>query len=482
MEKWPMGALVTDQSRLARAAQNILTRSFNLRRDQNLLVFTDINSLEVVDVIARNARELGIATTALFVPRVLQSELGPADTLPLPSEAAVREADAILSCLSDQPEHLHYRMRVLHTSWSRRARLAHAPGMNLDVLRMMDTDYAAIAEQAQLVALTLILGKRMEIVTTDAARREHRLNVQVAGWNYPPGINDGVIRDGAWSNLPPGEVYIVPGDADGRIVINGAVPGRVLGLNDELLLTFREGRLVDMQPEDSPAARHIQDTQFNWAERRGDTNWSNLAEVGFGLNPSVQDLTGHPVVDEKKAHTIHVGLGHSASLGGDVESLIHCDMIARKPTVYINGRLIMKKGDWRINESDWRLDHRNVSPPAGWWERLDQIGRSGVRTERENGRLVCVWNAGRGRWDSAAIGLEQTARLAARIFEFLPENGAFVPKARVLAAAEQSGLPVVALPGLFWVMNQFDLLRLPIEKETGSPVVRPAKASLQRDV
>ena len=94
----------------------MLTRSFNLRRDQNLLIFADAGSIDVVEVIARVARDLGIATTAFFVPRVLQSDIGANESLPLPVEAAVREADAILSCLSDLPEHLSYRMRVLRTS------------------------------------------------------------------------------------------------------------------------------------------------------------------------------------------------------------------------------------------------------------------------------------------------------------------------------------------------------------------------------
>lgn len=451
---------MTEPSKLNRAAYNILTRSFGLRRDQNLLIFADVGSLEVVEVLARAARELGITTTALFVPRVLQLDMGPSESLPLPAEAAVREADAILSCLSDHPEHLHYRMRVLHASWGRRAKLAHAPGMTVETLKTIDTDYAAISEQAQLLSLALILGKRVEIVTTDNQRREHRLNVRVGGWDYPPGINDGAIRDGAWSNLPPGEVYIVPRDGDGKIVINGSVPGKVLGPSEELTLTFRDGRMVDVQPEDSPAARHLHESQIAYAERRGDANWSNLAEVGFGLNPAVQDLTGLAVVDEKKAHTVHVGIGHSAGLGGDVSSVIHCDMIARKPTVYVNGRLIMKRGDWRINSADWRLDHRTVTVPVGWWDSMGQIARSGARTERESGRLTCVWNAGRGRWDSAAIGVEQTSRLASRVYDLLPENGSAVSKARVVALAEQAGVPATSLPGLCWIMVQFDLVRM----------------------
>lgn len=451
---------MTEPAKLNRAAYNILTRTFNLRRDQNLLIFADVGSLEVVDAVARVARELGISTTALFVPRVLQLNMGSSESLPLPTEAAIREADAILSCLSEHPEHLHYRMRVLHASWGRRARLAHAPGMTIETLKTVDTDYAAIAGQAQLLSLALILGKRVEIVTTDSQRHEHRLNVRIGGWDYPPGINDGTIREGAWSNLPPGEVYVVPRDGDGKLVINGSIPGKVLGPAEELILTFRDGHLAELQPEDGAAARHLRETQVAHAERRGDGNWSNLAEVGFGLNPAVQELTGVGIVDEKKAHTVHVAIGQSAGLGGDVESVIHCDMIAKRPTVYVNGRLIMKRGNWRINESDWRLDHRTVTVPAGWWDSMSQIARSGGRTGRESGRLTCVWNAGRGRWDSAPIGGEQTARLAARIYDLLPENGSFVSKLRVAALAEQAGVPAVSLAGLCWIMAQFDLVRM----------------------
>lgn len=450
---------MSDFARAARAAHNILTQTFRLRRDQNLVIFCDAASLEVVEVIGRAARELGIHATALFVPKALQSDLRPTDTLPLPIEAAVREADAILSCLSDAPEHLGYRMRVLSTSWSRQTKLAYAPGMTLEALCMADTDYAAISERAQSLALALILSRRIEILTTDSQRQEHRLNAQIGGWSSPPGIGDGAISDGSWGNLPPGEVHIAPRGSEGRIVVNGSLPGKVLGANEELIATFRAGRLVEIQPEGSPAGRHLRDTQIAHAERRGDPDWANLAEIGFGLNPSVQNLTGVAMVDEKKAHTIHVGLGHSATLGGDVESLIHCALVVKKPTVYVNGRLILKRGDWRLNEVDWRLDHRTVAVPAGWWDRVATIGRSGVRTERDNGRLVCVWNAGRGRWDSAPVGVEGTARAAARFYELLPENGNMVWKDKLCADAVRGGLPATALPGLLWVMHQFDLVR-----------------------
>lgn len=451
---------MVDPARPAQAANNILTRSLGLRRDQNLLVFADANSLEIVEVMARAARELGVTTSTLFVPRVLQAEVDAGERLPLPIEAAIHEADAILNCLSDRPEHLSYRTHVRQASWSRRTKLAHAPGMTLDILSMADTDYDAISARAHLLAAVLILGKRMDLVTVDGRGQEYRLTVNLGGWDCPPGISDGVIPDGAWGDLPPGEVYLVPQDGNGQIVINGSLPGKVLGPGEELLLTFRDGRLATMQPETGPATRHLRATQIAYAERRGDNNWPNLAEIGFGLNPAVHDLTGIALVDEKRSHTIHVGLGHSIGLGGEVESVIHCDLTVRRPTVYVNGRLILKKGDWRVNETDWLLDHRTVAVPDGWWAGVAQIRRSGIRTGREAGRLVGVWDAGRGRRDSTPVGNEQTARLAARVYDLLPEEGGAISKLTLLAYAAHAGLPGPAIPGAVWIMHLYDLVRL----------------------
>ena len=112
----------------------------------------------------------------------------------------MRESDAVLSCLSDRPEHFSYRMRLLNSSWSRRTKLAHAPGMTLEILAAADTDYDAIAERAVVpLSAVLVLGRRLDLVTEDSRGQEYRLTVAIGGWNYPPGVSDGVIRDGTWA-------------------------------------------------------------------------------------------------------------------------------------------------------------------------------------------------------------------------------------------------------------------------------------------
>ncbi|MCX6032284.1 MAG: hypothetical protein NT169_23695 [Chloroflexi bacterium] len=444
---------------LKRAAHNVLTRSLGLREKQSLLIFADGNSIVVAEFVAQAAADLEIATSIVFVPRALQGDGAAADGLPLPVEAAIRETDAVLSCLSDRPEHLPYRLRVLRTGWSRRTKLAHAPGLTLDILRKADTDYGLIGERCRQLALALILGRRMEIITTDSQGRECRLVIPVGAWDHPPVMSDGIIPDGAWANVPPGETFIVPQGGDGKIAINGALPGRILAPGDELILTFRGGYLAGVEPKSGPAGRHLHETQIVYARECGDAGWTNLAEVGFGLNPAVRELTGIQLADTKKTDTLHVALGHSASLGGSVDSAIHCDLVVERPTVRVDGRPLLEAGQWRMAEADWRLDQRRVAVPQPWWVGVTGVGRSAMRAERDHDRLICRWNAGRGRWDSTPVGVEPTSRLAARLYDLLPEGGGMVAKDCLLADAEKAGLERVTLPALIWIMHQYGVVR-----------------------
>ena len=270
-------------------------------------------------------------------------------------------------------------------------------------------------------------------------------------------MSDGVIRDGTWDNLPPGEVYVVPRDGEGQVAINGSLPGKLLAQGEDLILTFREGRLAEMGPENGPAARHLRATQIAYAERRDDANWPNLAEIGFGLNPAIHDLTGVGTW-KKKAHTLHVGLGHSVSLGGDVDSVVHCDM-SQALTVYVSGQLILKRGDWRVNETDWRLDHRNVTAPSGWWRasRRCVAAVSALRATRAAGAACGTLAAGGGIRCRSATRRPPAWPRGSTIC--CPSTAA--PWARMMSWrwAARAGAPPSIVPALLWVMHRYDLVR-----------------------
>ena len=48
--------------------------------------------------------------------------------------------------------------------------------------------------------------------------------------------------------------------------------------------------------------------------------------------------------DEGVNGTVHIGIGTSANLGGEVTAKTHFDAITRAPTFWINGELVLSEG------------------------------------------------------------------------------------------------------------------------------------------
>lgn len=69
----------------------------------------------------------------------------------------------------------------------------------------------------------------------------------------------------------------------------------------------------------------------------------NIAEFGIGTNDSAR-LSGVLLEDEKVMGTIHIALGNNVSMGGSVNVPIHLDGVVKKPTVWMDGKMLMKDG------------------------------------------------------------------------------------------------------------------------------------------
>ena len=66
----------------------------------------------------------------------------------------------------------------------------------------------------------------------------------------------------------------------------------------------------------------------------------NIAEFGIGTNDSAK-LSGVLLEDEKVMGTIHIALGNNISMGGSVNVPIHLDGVVKKPTVWMDGKLLV---------------------------------------------------------------------------------------------------------------------------------------------
>lgn len=440
-------------------ARQIIEQCLGLKPNQQLVIFGDETTVEAGVALAEAAESLGVSQTIILVPTSIQRQTPLQTDLSLLAQGAAREARAILTCLNAAPECLPFRERILETHWTARTRIGHMPGASLDVLALADVDFQRLVADCAHLEVAMVHGRSLELITYTADGTANSLTVDIGGWDRLPVASDGVIRDGAWGNVPSGETYIAPveGSARGSVVINGSVPGLVVGLEDEIVLHFDLGSLTHIEPAGCPAALWLHETQFVRAQRLGDANWSNLAEVGVGCNPAVHHLTGNMLFDEKAAGTAHIALGSNMFMGGTVHASIHCDMVTCQPSVIIDGHTVVERGRLAFEERDWYVHHDDVSLEESPLRMAAHVARSGVQAgQTADGRLQRILRPEPGRVSACSVGDPETARLAQKLYALLPDEGDWLAVDRLAARAS---LSLDLVRRLLHVMWRYDLIR-----------------------
>jgi hypothetical protein len=409
-------------------AKQILKRCLGLTGEQSLVIILDESTIEVGQIIMEAADLLSISQTSIFIPIAIQHKIPAKSDISLSTQAIARDARAILICVNGEPECLPFRQRILASQWSARTRIGHMPGASLQVVQLANVNFDRLITECHNIELAMARGRWLEIISTSLHGQQHFLKVDIGSWERLPVASDGIIQDGVWGNVPSGETYIAPieGNAEGEIVINGSIPGLVIKRGDEILLFFEKGHLVKIEPSDNPTARWLKEKQIQKAIDLKDGNWSNLAEIGIGVNPAIKTLTGNMLLDENNLGTAHIALGNNAFMGGTTFSSIHCDMVVRAPTITIDGKTIMEQGKIKFVESDWQDSYKRISLESSPIKTSREASLSGTQTDTDDNRLLRVLRSEPGRVTSCLVGDDETSRLAFTVYSILPKEGDWV--------------------------------------------------------
>ncbi len=227
------------------------------------------------------------------------------------------------------------RYSLTHTKARRSAtrkgvRIASMPGITELSLAKggMTADYREVARLTQEMYEAVRNGGLMRIYT------ELGTDVQIRLGKYPWHLDTGIYHErGDFGNLPAGEIYTAPFErgVNGRIVFDymGSV------INSPATIEVKNGRMV------SGDERILQ--LANSVGYRG----RQIAELGIGTNPKAIDTTS-VLEAEKISDTVHVACGNNVFAGGNNDVPFHQDGIIARPTVRLNGTLIMENGVWKI--------------------------------------------------------------------------------------------------------------------------------------
>lgn len=178
-------------------------------------------------------------------------------------------------------------------------------------------------------------------VTTDLGTK---LDFTIEG--RTPGFFNGCCHDGRGLSSASVEVYVAPVETEtnGTLILDGSM-GYIGVVDRPVRVELRGGKIVEI--EDSPSGRRLKEflSRFHDPE-----NMVVAAEFGIGLNTHSRCDGNCYIEDESTYGTFHIGFGRNIALGGVQDASGHYDLVTHNPTIYVDNRMIMERGELTILE------------------------------------------------------------------------------------------------------------------------------------
>jgi aminopeptidase len=203
-----------------------------------------------------------------------------------------------------------------------KARYASMPLFDISMLEgPMNVDWKALEKRTRRIAKAFKGSEAVTITTPNGTE----ISFSIKG--RPVYEDHGILtKPGSFGNLPAGEVFLAPleGTAEGRLVIEWA-PTRPL--SSPLTFVVEKGFVKDIigdEPLKEELLNRFKENPLN----------ANIAELGIGTNDRAK-RPDNILESEKILGTIHIALGDNSSFGGNVRTPFHQDFVFFRPTVLI---------------------------------------------------------------------------------------------------------------------------------------------------
>lgn len=200
----------------------------------------------------------------------------------------------------------------------------------------MAADYSEIDKETRKIAK--IITKANEAKVSSPGGTDVTFSLKGRKGMVDAGI---FVEKGAWGNLPSGEAYCAPveGTAEGNLVVE---PNWYPELKENMTLIFKNGYVTDIIGggkigDEYRGLLDFKKKEDPYISRR------NLAELGVGTNPNAK-RPDNILESEKIKGTVHLAIGDNSHMGGKVSSDLHQDFIIPKPTLMLDGKVVMKDG------------------------------------------------------------------------------------------------------------------------------------------
>ena len=310
---------------LEKAIEKILYNCLSVSSKESVLILVDEFNREMGQKFLKKSLTKKLDAALLEIGNISNRNPEPSPTI----QKIARQASAVIVLTSHSLLHSKFKNNICHNGGRI---LFLSISSEKSFLRTINTNCEIIESKSRRFADLLSISKEIQLTTSAGTDLTFRIARHKGATHTCK-----VTEPGSFSFLPAGEASVVPdrGTSQGLIIVDGSIPfiGKI---ENPLEIHVKDGTGYKLTgKEEAEKLRKIL-KPFGKQSR-------NIAEFGIGTNPNAI-LTGDSIEDEKVLGTAHIALGNPNFEGGSLRHYLHIDLILKKPTVRMDGHLVLKNG------------------------------------------------------------------------------------------------------------------------------------------
>ena len=308
--------------RLMNGARIAVNQCMAIKKGERVLIITDRNMpKELSEALMQAVKEIGVECEVKVIEPLKMDGQEPPEYV----AELMKTSDAMFLVTSWSLSHTKARRNATKLG----VRIASMPKVSefSFIEGGLTADYRGVKELTEIMTKKLENAKKIRITSDNGT--DFTASVEGREWVE----DDGIINEkGKFCNLPAGETATAPveGTSQGTIVLD-----KMASHGDGIRYTVKNGFVEKIEGSERL------ESEVNKVGRLA----RNIAEIGIGTNPKAK-IIGNILEDEKVFGTIHIALGNSLSLHGKVDVPLHLDGIILKPTLEVDGKILIKNGIW----------------------------------------------------------------------------------------------------------------------------------------
>lgn len=319
-----------DMRRIEESARIALNDCMALKKHESLLVLTDDRTLMIGETLFNVGKTI---TKESYLLVMTAGEVNGQEP-PGPIADLMSKHDVVICPTLRSLTHTKARRDACKAG----ARVGTMPGITEEVMILtLKADYYKIAKR------TFHLSKILDEANEVCIKTKRGTDIVLPLKGIKAISSTGLIREkGSYGNLPSGESFLMPveGQSDGNFIVDGSFAG--VGLIKEMPVKIEVKSGYATKIEGGKEAKKLRNMLRPFGKQA-----YTIAELGIGTNDQAI-ITGSILEDEKVMGTVHIALGNNLSMGGTCDVGIHLDGVILEPTVFIDNKMIMENGKFRI--------------------------------------------------------------------------------------------------------------------------------------